>query len=385
MRVAVVAVGQGGGKIADALLRYQAERDIEFVTEVVAVNTARADLLGLREVPLENRILIGESRVKGHGAGADNELGAEIADEDTADVMDTVDQIPTSDVDAFLVVAALGGGTGSGGAPVFARELKRRYEEPVFGLGVLPSRDEGGIYTLNAARSFQTFVREADNVILFDNDVWRQSAESLAGGFQTINDEIAKRLGVLFSAGEATNPTPEKVVDASEIINTMKGGGVTTIGYATAALDPVPRGLFGGKKVRSVDPLAATNRISSTVRRAALGRLTIQADITSTERGLLIVAGPPDELTREGVDDARAWLEDATGCHEIRSGDYPIPDSDYVAGLALLSGVTEIPRVDELKQVGVETQRRMKEIEERAPEALSELLWTGNGEIKPLF
>jgi len=385
MNVAVVAIGQGGGKIADALLRYQADRDIEFVTSAIAVNTARADLLGLREIPLEKRVLIGESRVKGHGAGADNELGAEIADEDTTDVMDAVDEIPTTDVDAFLVVAALGGGTGSGGAPVFTRELKRRYEEPVFGLGVLPSRDEGGIYTLNAARSFQTFVREADSVILFDNDVWRQSAESLAGGFQTINEEIAKRLGVLFSAGEATNPTPEKVVDASEIINTMRGGGVTTIGYATAALDPVPRGLFGGRKARSVDSLAASNRISSTVRRATLGRLTVQADVTSTERGLLVVAGPPDQLSRGGIDDARAWLEDTTGCREIRSGDYPVPDSDYVAGLVVLSGVTEIPRVDELKQVGVETQRRMKEIEERAPEALSELLWTGNGEIKPLF
>jgi len=58
---------------------------------------------------------------------------------------------------------------------VISKHLKRIYTEPVYGLGVLPRGDEGGIYTLNAARSFQTFVRRVDNLLVFDNDSWRKT------------------------------------------------------------------------------------------------------------------------------------------------------------------------------------------------------------------
>ena len=63
--------------------------------------------------------------MKGHGVGADNELGAEVAEEDIGEILGTLDSVPTHEIDAFLVVAGLGGGTGSGGAPVIAKNLKR--------------------------------------------------------------------------------------------------------------------------------------------------------------------------------------------------------------------------------------------------------------------
>jgi tubulin-like protein CetZ len=64
----------------------------------------------------------------------------------------------------------MGGGSESGGAPVVAKHLKRIYTEPVDGLGILPRSDEGGIYTLTTARSFLTFVREVNNLMVFDTD-----------------------------------------------------------------------------------------------------------------------------------------------------------------------------------------------------------------------
>jgi len=170
MKLAMIGFGQAGGKILDKFIEYDKRHGSGIVRAAVAVNTAKADLMGLEHVPKENRVLIGQSRVKGHGVGADNELGAEIAEEDIDEVQGAIDSIPVHEVDAFLVVAGLGGGTGSGGAPVLAKHLKRIYTEPVYGLGILPGSDEGGIYTLNAARSFQTFVREVDNLMVFDND-----------------------------------------------------------------------------------------------------------------------------------------------------------------------------------------------------------------------
>ena len=384
MKIALIGVGQAGGKIAEAILAYQASSRTEFVTDALAINSARADLLGLRRIPAESRILIGQSRVKGHGCGADNELGVRIAEEDIDEIRGAIDEIPVHEVDAFLVTAGLGGGTGSGAAPVIARELSNIYTEPVYGLGALPGSDEGGIYALNAARSFQTFVREVDNLLVFDNDAWRSSGESLEGGYASLNEEIARRLGVLLSAGEVSEqPVAESVVDSSEIINTLAGGGVSTIGYANSRLERPPRGLFG-RRESAPDQGEIINRITTTVRRAALSNLTLPANITSTERALVVVSGPPNYLSRKGVEDARRWLEEATGTMEVRGGDYPIPDSDFVAAVVVLSGVTDVPRIKALQQLGRDTQRNLEARAAERPPELRETIWNGDG-IDPLF
>lgn len=388
MRLALIGVGQAGGKIVDALIEYERRSKTEFVTAAVAVNTARADLLGVEHVPLDRRVLIGADRVKGHGAGADNQLGAEIAMEDVDEVMAAIDDVSTSQVDAFLVVAGLGGGTGSGGAPVIARELSRVYEEPVYGFGALPGTEEGGIYSLNAARSFQTLVREVDNLLLFDNDAWRRGGETLRAGYDAINEEIARRLGVLFTAGEVGDgPTPENVVDASEIINTFACGGVSSIGYASAPVDRSGEGLLARLSGRRPDweDGDRTTPILTTVRKATLGRLTLPCETASAERALLVVAGPPSHLDRRGVERAVSWLEEVTGTDEVRGGDYPLPGEDKIAVVVVLSGVTDAPRVVELQQAAVETQRSMKRLREEAPEALGKLVWSGDGELEPLF
>src|SRR6056297_3264138 len=239
MKLAMIGFGQAGGKIVDKFLEYDRNNNSNIVRAAVAVNSAKADLMGLEHIPQDQRVLIGQSRVKGHGVGADNELGAEIAEEDIDEVQGAIDSIPVHEVDAFLVVAGLGGGTGSGGAPVLAKHLKRIYTEPVYGLGILPGSDEGGIYTLNAARSFQTLVNEVDNLLVFDNDAWRKSGESMEGGYDAINDEIVRRFGILFGAGEvgAGDNVAESVVDSSEIINTLSGGGVSTVGYDAESVE----------------------------------------------------------------------------------------------------------------------------------------------------
>jgi len=328
-------------------------------------------------------LLIGTDRVKGHGVGADNQLGAEIAQADSEEVLDAVAGMPSHEIAASLLVAGLGGGTGSGVAPYLAKAMGQRYEEPVDGPGLLPGKDEGGIYTLNAARSFQTFVREVDNLVVYDNDTMTGGGDSLAGGFAKANEQLARRFGVLFSAGETDGRVvPEQVVDASEIINTFACGGVSTFGYAASPIER-KRGLFGGKG--KADATDATPRILSTVRQATLGRLSLPCDITSAERALVVVAGPPEFLSRQGVEKARTWLEEATGTMEVRGGDYPVPDADEVAAAVVLSGVSDVPRVKELQAIAVETQQSMREISDSSATNLSELLWSGDDELEPLF
>ena len=394
MKLAMIGFGQAGGKIVDKFVEYDKEHGSDIVRAAVAVNTAKADLMGLEHIPEGQRVLIGQSRVKGHGVGADNELGAEIAEEDMDEVQGAIDSIPVHEVDAFLVVAGLGGGTGSGGAPVIAKHLKRIYTEPVYGLGVLPGSDEGGIYTLNAARSFQTFVREVDNLMVFDNDAWRKTGESVQGGYDQINDEIVKRFGILFGAGEVEQggEVAESVVDSSEIINTLAGGGVSTVGYAREEVENAGGGgggllsrLTGGEEEDELDTAHTTNRITSLVRKAALGRLTLPCEIEGTERALLVMAGPPKYLNRKGIERGRKWLEEQTGSMEVRGGDYPVPNANFVASVILLSGVNNVPRIKELQQVAIEAQENIQEIQQESDEKLEGLVNDDDDELESLF
>ncbi|WP_135821199.1 tubulin/FtsZ family protein [Halostella litorea] len=391
MKLAMIGFGQAGGKIVDKFLEYDERSGSGIVRSAVAVNTAKADLMGLERIPEDQRVLIGQSRVKGHGVGADNELGAEVAEEDIDEVQGAIDNIPVHEVDAFLIIAGMGGGTGSGGAPVLAKHLKRIYTEPVYGLGVLPGSDEGGIYTLNAARSFQTFVREVDNLLVFDNDAWRKAGESVEGGYEEINDEIVKRFGILFGAGEVGegDEVAESVVDSSEIINTLSGGGVSTVGYAREEVETQDDGgllsRFTGGEDDGIDTAHTTNRITSLVRKAALGRLTLPCEIEGTERALLVMSGPPQHLNRKGIERGRKWLEEQTGSMEVRGGDYPVPASNFVASVILLSGVNDVPRIKELQQVAIEAQDNIEEIREESEDNLESLVEDDEDELEPLF
>ena len=392
MKLAMIGFGQAGGKVVDKFLEYDKRTGSEIVRAAAAVNTAKADLMGLEHIAENQRVLIGQSRVKGHGVGADNELGAEIAEEDIDEVQGAIDSIPVHEVDAFLVVAGLGGGTGSGGAPVLAKHLKRIYTEPVYGLGILPGSDEGGIYTLNAARSFQTFVREVDNLMVFDNDAWRKTGESVQGGYAEINEEIVRRFGILFGAGEIQQgqEVAESVVDSSEIINTLAGGGVSTVGYAEEEVEERTSGgllsrLRNDEGGDELDSAHTTNRITSLVRKAALGRLTLPCEIEGAERALLVLAGPPEYLNRKGIERGRKWLEEQTGSMEVRGGDYPYRGAGFVATVILLAGVTNVPRIKELQQVAIEAQDNLDEIREESDENLDELVSDDSDELESLF
>jgi len=383
MRIFVIGYGQAGGRVADAFVELAKKTGQNFVLRALAINTARSDLMGIENIPMEDRVLIGEALTKGHGIGADNELGAQVATDEVYTIQSEIDKRGTHQVDAFLIVAGLGGGTGSGGAPVLARRLKKLYEEPVYGLGILPAKDEGSLYSLNAARSLVTFVNEVDNLFLFDNDAWKKGGESVKEAFEDINEEIVRRFGILFGAGEA-NEVGQMVVDAAEVINTLKGGGISTIGYASEEIQS--EGLFKkllGKK-KPMENLDTVTRITSLVRRAVAGRLTIPCDVSTAEKALIIAAGPPKELSRKGIEKSKMRVEEMIRGKEVRGGDYPLVKGRHVSTIVLFSGVSGVPRIKELQEIGTEAQEQIKEVSSEKEKDYKELLDT-NDTIKPLF
>jgi cell division GTPase FtsZ len=68
-------------------------------------------------------------------------------------------------------------------------------------------------------------------------------------------------------------------------------------------------------------------------------------ETTSAERGLLVVAGRPDAISRKGVERARSWLETEIDTMEVRGGDFPMRD-DRLAALVVLGGVAHSDRLE---------------------------------------
>ncbi|WP_435335295.1 tubulin/FtsZ family protein [Haloarchaeobius sp. TZWWS8] len=340
MKVVLIGVGQAGGKITQRLAEFDHDMGFDAVQGALAVNTARADLQNL-DIDTQ---LIGQDRVKGHGVGGDNELGAEVMQSDSTEVMDSLDGKITARAEAVFVVAGLGGGTGSGGAPALVHELQRVYDVPIYALGVLPGRGEGTMYQANAGRSLKTLVREADSTILVDNDAWHDAGESMEGAFDAINQNIAQRIGLLFASGESVEGVAESVVDSSEIINTLREGGVACMGYASAVA-----GETAEDNINAV----------TSVTRSALFTGTSLPDAVTADAALLVVAGRPDAIPRKGVERARRWVEDQTGSLQVRGGDFPL-QSDRIAALVLLGGAERSPRIEEFMQRAREAQEQQE-------------------------
>ncbi len=357
MKVVLIGVGQAGGKVTQVLSEFDHELGFDAVQGAFAVNTAKADLQGLDI----DTMLIGQDRVKGHGVGGDNELGAQIMQESAVEVMDELDGHATTNAEAMVIVAGLGGGTGSGGAPALARELNRVYDIPVYVVGILPGRGEGAIYQANAGRSLKTVAREADAALLIDNDAWRTSDESVEEGYDQINQQIAQRLGLLFASGEMVDGVGESVVDSSEIINTLRDGGIASLGYASAEA--------------ASDASENINIITSISRKALLTGMSLP-NAVEAEAALLVIAGQPDRISRKGVERARKWLEEETGSLQVRGGDFPL-ESDRLASLVLLGGVERSQRIQEFL-------KRAREAQNQEPKADPTEAFT-NEELDDLF
>lgn len=346
MRVGVIGIGQAGGRIADHLVYHSLwGRHQGIVPFALAVNSAQSDLMGLKTIQKKDRVLVGQTVVKGHGVGLNRKIGAKVAKHGLHTIMHTVTDKVVHHVDAFFVVAGLGGGTGSGGAPVVISKLRQVYEEPIYLIGILPTEDEGKLMAMNAIECLQEVEGLVNGILLFDNDVWKKEGIALETGYSIMNQELVKPLPLMLGAGEATNDRVGiKVIDASDIINSWEG--LSYIGYSEVkAKTARDRFLFFRKKSSSLDQLSPAMRCYTAIRNAATLRLTGECDIKKAKKALMIIAGPPDELNMEGFSHAKSWLESSIGTPEVRGGDCPIKGWDSVAGLVLLSGFTEIPRL----------------------------------------
>jgi len=154
-RIAVLGIGGAGGNA----VRNMIEAGLEGVTFIVANTDAQA----LENSPCENRIQLGRNTTGGLGAGSQPEVGREAAEEVLEEVLDALE-----DFHLIFLAAGMGGGTGTGGAPVIARAAR---EAGLLTIGVMtkPFDFEGPRRMRAAEAGLQDLQRHLDTLLVIPN------------------------------------------------------------------------------------------------------------------------------------------------------------------------------------------------------------------------
>jgi cell division GTPase FtsZ len=352
MKLVVIGFGQCGGRIADQFARLnkraRSQRRIEITPGVFAVNTDAADLSGLSYIKSDyrHRILIGSRKTGGHGVGKINELGAEIARDDSDKVIDAIRGAKRFyESDAFLLVASSGGGTGSGALPVLTKFIKERYmDKPIYAVVVLPfeheeSTEERAIY--NSALCIKSVNQVADAVFLIDNQRYIRKDFSLRNNLTKINEMIVEPFYDLLCAGEEkkTKYIGAKTVDAGDIIQTLTGW--TTIGHGKSEVPlfnlPLPR--KSDFRTKSTEIHKGINAMDE-----AMSELSITCDSSDASRALYLLAAPHKEMNMDLVKELGDYLRGIAPEATIRNGDYP-RERTHVEVTLILSGLSNVDKV----------------------------------------
>lgn len=157
-KIRVVGIGGAGNNAVNRMI----DKGITSA-DFVAINTDRQALM-LSRVPVENRIQIGENATKGLGAGSQPELGEQAAEETKAEI-----ERVCEGVDLLFIAAGMGGGTGTGAAPVVAKIAR---DKGCLTVAVItkPFAFEGKKREANAAKGIANLTKYVDTIIIIPND-----------------------------------------------------------------------------------------------------------------------------------------------------------------------------------------------------------------------
>lgn len=366
MKVVVVGLGQCGGRLADEL----AEMNIGMntITGAFAMNTDEAELSGLWNIPsdYQHRILVGGRKTGGQGTGKINELGAQLARENSDKVIAALRATSRFyETDAFLVIGSTAGGTGSGSLPVVIEIIKQRYRhKPVYALVVLPFEHEENAElrsVYNTATCLKSVYSVADAVFVADNQRYLRKDASLVNNMIKINRQIVAPFRNLLAAGEQTKRRNigARVVDAGDIIQTL--GGWTTIGFGKSELGlfrPLVerKRHFRRKGVETHKGLRAMDE--------ALSELSLDVRPEDAGSAMFLLAAPPKEMNVDIVKELGDYLKELAPNAMIRSGDFPRERGELNVTV-ILSQLCDVDRVtqyyDRLKEITPQMRQMAEE------------------------
>jgi cell division protein FtsZ len=242
-RIKVLGVGGGGSNAVNRMI-YEGLQGVEFV----AINTDAQALMLSRAA---TRVRIGDKLTKGLGSGGDPEIGSKAAEESSDELYEVI-----NDADMVFITAGMGGGTGTGGAPVIARIAK---ETGALTIGVVtkPFAFEGSKRKGVSSNGIESLKDHVDTLIAIPNDRLLEIVDkkaSMQQAFRVADDVL--RQGIQGISELITVPGLINL-DFADVRTIMAEGG--------AALMAIGHGEGDSKAVQAAEQAIASSLLDVTI------------------------------------------------------------------------------------------------------------------------
>ncbi len=220
-RILVIGVGGAGNNAVNRMI----DENVEGV-ELIAINTDKQALSLSRAT---TKIQIGEKLTKGLGAGAKPEIGASAVEENREEISDII-----KDANMVFVTCGMGGGTGTGAAPVVA-EMARNLGILTVGVVTKPFSFEGKPRMKNALEGIERLKQNVDTLIVIPNDKLLQICDKRT----SIPEALKKADQVLQQGVQGVTDLINKPglinLDFADIQTVMRDKGIAHIGIGSAS------------------------------------------------------------------------------------------------------------------------------------------------------
>jgi cell division protein FtsZ len=276
--IKVIGVGGGGSNAVNHMY----EQGIKGVDFVVCNTDAQA--LDISPVPI--KVQLGQSLTEGRGAGSIPDVGKNAAIENIDDIKEILEKQTTM----VFVTAGMGGGTGTGAAPVIAKAAKDMGILTV-GIVTIPFTFEGRKRRNQAEEGLREMRASVDTLLVIKNDKLREihgnlSLKTAFGQADNILTTAAKGIAELISVTGAIN------VDMNDVNTVMKDSGVAIMGQATAEGD---------------------DRAITAARKALESPLLNDNDIEGAKYILLNITYGSKEVMMDEISDITDYIQHAAG------------------------------------------------------------------------
>lgn len=276
--IKVIGVGGGGGNAVNHMYN-QGIKGVDFIV-------CNTDKQALDISPVPFKIQLGPSLTEGRGAGSIPEIGMNAATEN----IDEIKEILASNTKMVFVTAGMGGGTGTGAAPVIAR-IARELGILTVGIVTVPFNFEGRKRRQQAEEGLENMRENVDTLLVINNERLREISGNLTLGnaFAQADDVLttaAKGIAEVISVTGAIN------VDFNDVNTVMKDSGVAIMGSAQAE---------------------GENRAITAVQEALNSPLLNDNDIAGAQYVLLNITYGSKEVLMDEISDITDYIQDEAG------------------------------------------------------------------------
>ena len=219
--IKVIGVGGGGNNVVNRMVR-TGTKGVEFI----AVNT---DKQALEASSAGSKVQIGEKLTNGQGAGADPEIGRKSAEENRKQIAEILEN-----TDMVFITAGMGGGTGTGAAPIVADIAK---EQGILTVGVVtkPFRFEGPRRMRQAEAGISELRSKVDSLVIIPNERLKLASDqkiTMVNAFEIADDVLQQAVQ---SISDLIKNTGFINLDFADVSAVMKDAGRAHMGVGRAA------------------------------------------------------------------------------------------------------------------------------------------------------